>query len=478
MYSLSEAPNGDIWAGARDGSLGRWRDGAFEWLGKGAWEEIRAIEPAPGGLWIGTVHGLFRMRGDDFAGIVPVLRTPIVSAIAIARDGTLWVGTQDHGILHVRDDGTAIGDIPAGGPPGRDAISVIEIEPDGAMWVGTEGDRLWRLANGRWGSIGTREGLFDDLVWRILDDGRGWLWMSSNRGIWRVARDQLVAVANGTASHVDSIVYGEADGLRVTECDGSTSPAGWRAHDGRLWFPTTLGAAVIDPRYVKPHTAPDAIIESARVDGRDAALSSIALVSGASRLEVRYTAPSLRSAAGIHFRYRLQPFEDAWNDARDERLAQYTNVPPGHYELAVEAGTTSGWGHAATVEVVVLPRFYQTLWFRALGVLAAIAAILAIPLLRVRQLRARERDLAARVQEALRDVKTLAGLVPICAWCKQIRDDRGYWNKLEAYLTKHTDAKFTHGICPPCVKKLREEENEDRDDTDPHECDEQPNHEP
>jgi PAS domain S-box-containing protein len=68
-----------------------------------------------------------------------------------------------------------------------------------------------------------------------------------------------------------------------------------------------------------------------------------------------------------------------------------------------------------------------------------------------------QEKLIKQLQDALAEVKTLKGLVPICAWCKNIRDDRGYWELLEAYVTKHTDAVFTHSICPTCHEKYREE---------------------
>lgn len=72
------------------------------------------------------------------------------------------------------------------------------------------------------------------------------------------------------------------------------------------------------------------------------------------------------------------------------------------------------------------------------------------------QVAARTAELELRnheLQQALDDVQTLSGIVPICAYCKQIRDDRGYWNHLESYLSAHTDARFSHGICPTCAKK-------------------------
>jgi hypothetical protein len=63
-------------------------------------------------------------------------------------------------------------------------------------------------------------------------------------------------------------------------------------------------------------------------------------------------------------------------------------------------------------------------------------------------------DTVAELQNALVNVNQLRGLLPICAYCKKIRDDRGYWNQIEAYLQKHTEAEFSHGICPDCEEKL------------------------
>ena len=69
--------------------------------------------------------------------------------------------------------------------------------------------------------------------------------------------------------------------------------------------------------------------------------------------------------------------------------------------------------------------------------------------------REQERDrMIAELQRALSDVKRLSGLLPICASCKKIRDDRGYWNQLESYIGNHSEAQFSHGLCPECTKKL------------------------
>jgi CheY-like chemotaxis protein len=71
--------------------------------------------------------------------------------------------------------------------------------------------------------------------------------------------------------------------------------------------------------------------------------------------------------------------------------------------------------------------------------------------------KARERELRQsndELQKALRDVKVLRGLIPICASCKKIRNDGGFWQQLEEYIGEHSEAEFSHGICQPCVKKL------------------------
>ena len=69
----------------------------------------------------------------------------------------------------------------------------------------------------------------------------------------------------------------------------------------------------------------------------------------------------------------------------------------------------------------------------------------------------------AELEKALTEIKTLEGIIPICANCKKIRDDKGYWERVEVYIHKHSEAQFSHGICPECFKKLYPEFWEDED---------------
>jgi len=88
-----------------------------------------------------------------------------------------------------------------------------------------------------------------------------------------------------------------------------------------------------------------------------------------------------------------------------------------------------------------------------LNLAMTMAPVLALVISNSRNFNEKE-QLILKLQDALSKVKTLSGLLPICASCKKIRDDEGYWNRIEAYIGKHADVQFTHGMCPDCARKL------------------------
>ena len=134
---------------------------------------------------------------------------------------------------------------------------------------------------------------------------------------------------------------------------------------------------------------------------------------------------------------RLQTFPDG---------ASWTDSKKG-FSLAIQhAGQTLGVVTMDEILFVEHKRHY-------LNLALAMAPVLALVISNVRNFQAKER-LIFELQEAFSKVKTLSGLLPICANCKKIRDDSGYWNRIEAYIAEHADVQFTHGICPECVSKL------------------------
>src|SRR5262249_10810175 len=139
--------------------------------------------------------------------------------------------------------------------PGDEPLAVQE-DSHGALWVGMYARGLTRFENGRFTTLTTKQGLPDDTVLRILVDARGEFWMSCPRGIYRVAEGDLREVASGRATTLTVIRYGRSDGLPTADCGGGTQPAGWRARDGKLWFPTSKGLAVVDPEAVPVNRVP------------------------------------------------------------------------------------------------------------------------------------------------------------------------------------------------------------------------------
>jgi hypothetical protein len=92
--------------------------------------------------------------------------------------------------------------------------------------------------------------------------------------------------------------------------------------------------------------------------------------------------------------------------------------------------------------------------------LAAVLLILATHVVgremaRRRRVEVERERLIAELQQALAEVRTLTGMIPICGWCKSIRSDKGFWQSVEHYVCTHTDATFTHGICPECLVKFK-----------------------
>jgi hypothetical protein len=186
---------------------------------------------------------------------------------------------------------------------------------------------------------------------------------------------------------------------------------------------------------------------------------ALRLAPGTRKVEVRYTGLALAAADRLRFRHRLVGLDEAFVEAGPERVAHYTNLGPGRYTFEVQGANGPGaWSPPATVAFELEPHPWQTRWFALLVVGVAGALAVGGPLLRIRALRAREAALAARVEEEVRKVRVLKGLLPTCAWCSKIRDETGRWHQFEAYVSAHTGVEFTHGMCPDCYARGERED--------------------
>jgi signal transduction histidine kinase/DNA-binding response OmpR family regulator/ligand-binding sensor domain-containing protein len=379
---------------------------------------INALHEANDGtIWLGTPDGLYLYHDSTWSHPRPEDNAPKnVRAFLTTSDGALWMATNGFGIVRMMDGKYTSVTTREGLP--SDVVRSLYQDSDGWLWVGTEGKGLARLdpkdwngpgKHGRIVNIRAQDGLFDDGIHVILEDSSRRLWMSTNRGIFHVSRADLNAFADGKISHVRSTGYTERDGLINREGNGGNQPAGTRSSDGKLWFATQDGAAVVDPSKVGGGAvAPRVVVERVIAGGKAVDIgSAIEIPPDRRDLQIEYTALSYLAPGSIRFRYRLIPYDRDWIDADTRRTATYTRVPPGHDTFEVVASNGEDvWTRApATVAFGVTPRFYETGTFRLLVLLALILLVWAAVRWRLTRLRNLAVDLQSRVDERTRELR-------------------------------------------------------------------------
>jgi signal transduction histidine kinase/ligand-binding sensor domain-containing protein len=424
IYPVYQDHRGAIWLGAWLRTLTRLENGKVTnystEVGLGEGPITALFEDRDGRLWVGAYGNGLRVRERDRFIVPPGLENlGIVKAIHQDRRGAMWFGTQDK-LVRVVDgelttytarDGMAGSDVQVivegsggeiwiGGARGltrfkdgvfrgytekdglpSDHVRSLYEDADGVLWIGTYDGGMARFKDDRFTRYTTREGLFDNGAFQILEDSRGNLWMSCNRGIYRVSKQEMTDVAEGRLRTVTSVSYGTSDGMRSVEANGGSWPAGIKARDGTLWFPTQDGVVMIDAENVpRAAEAPPVRIEACRVDLTPVSVHApVRLEPGSQNLEIEYTALTFINSAKVRFKYKLQGLDEDWVDAGPRRTAYYSSLPPGSYTFMVVAANSDGvWSTTgSTLPLVVLPPFYRTWWFMALA-MAALAALVVV----------------------------------------------------------------------------------------------------
>ena len=335
---------------------------------------VHDIEPArDGSYWVGTRNGLFRVQGDDVVAQYTAtdgLPGDDVVAIHEDRHGALWLGTQG-GLARLQDGKFAAYTV-ADGLAGA-SVRTIHEDAEGTLWIGTYDAGLSRFKDGKFFTYRTEQGLFNNGVFQILEDRRGYFWINCNKGIYRVSRRDLNELAEGRISRVHSVPFGKDDGMLDTEGNGGRQPAGFKAADGKLWFPTMGGVVVIDPDAAPVNSLPPpAMIESVAIErGMVDYSQGVTVAPGRRDLEIAYTGVSLIRSERVTFKYRLDGLDTKWVDAGTRRAAYFPYLAPGTYTFHVVAANSDGvWNtEGASLRIVVQAPFYRTAWFITLMVI-------------------------------------------------------------------------------------------------------------
>ncbi|MGO9337987.1 MAG: two-component regulator propeller domain-containing protein [Terracidiphilus sp.] len=365
VLAIAQTRDGDLWFGVY-GGLYRLRSGVLRRFNVDAPAVKIIFQDREGTLWIGALTedrpgGLYRFREGELERVPGISD---VRAIAEDRDGGLWLGGLE-GIWYMSGSKSVKYDQ----KQGLSSNSVYDIHQDstGTFWIATYGGGLNRLKDGRLKAITVKDGLPDNLLLGMLEDGVGNLWFISNQSVFRLRLKELNDFADGNISFLSPVSYGAAEGMRSTESNGG-SPGGWKTNDGRMWFPTLRGVVAIDPA-VGNRLPPPVVLEEAWANtltlARDGRTS---VPPGNNTFDFRFTALSFSAPEKLHFKYRLEPFDKDWVNAVTRRTAHYTNMDPGEYSFHVAAVNNYGiWSEQeASVRFLLQPYFYQTDWFRAL----------------------------------------------------------------------------------------------------------------
>lgn len=364
---------------------------------------VRAIAPAADGdgWWIGTQSGLFRLgrnhrlRADmaqpglrvDFllaegadlwigsrgalvhlrdgvrvdAGRLRVFDGHWVTSLARGPDGRLWVGTDDAGLWQLRGEGPPEPAADRGGPP-VNAIWALHAAAD-HLWAGTFAHGLYRIdpASGGKRAFTEHDGLANNVIYQILPDASGRLWLSTNNGL---------SVFDPDTGLFQNL--GQRDGLLSQEFNSS---AGWRTPDGRrLWFGGTRGVDVIDPARLPRHSAPARPVltrlqvyqRSTPLADEDASVLDSTRIVYTRGLEMDYrdnvfalgmAAIDSTAPAAARLRYRLRGLHEDWiyPQAPTAELS-VSRLPPGHYTLEVQAAGRDGrYGATRTLDLQMQP---------------------------------------------------------------------------------------------------------------------------
>lgn len=374
--TLFEDRHGSLWAGTEDGSLIEHRNGVFKlYAARDEWPDFsiaRLDEDESGRLLITSDRTIFRLEDGRFN---PLLK---LDATSDWQFSNLW-WCKDETALQFIVRGRLNRYAKADGLPSLNIRAVIE-DQYANLWIDTEDAGLIKLAGKEFIACNTT---IASTRARFLahEDARGNLWMSCNKGIYRASRQELNEFAAGRMRAITCVAYDTKDGMLIAECNGGRQPAGWKMSDGKLWFPTMGGVAVIDPAALRINLAPPPVmIDEFRLDNQPLAWGDVVSIPpGGDHFEIGYKGVSFIKPESMRFKYRLDGFDQDWIDAGTRRTAYYGHVPYGEYTFTVLAANSDGiWNQTgASLRITVRPHWHQIRWVQALMVVAAMLGAMA-----------------------------------------------------------------------------------------------------
>jgi len=370
------------------------------------------LEDQQGMLWIGTQGGGLdafdhvAKRFDHYYG----LSSKLVSTLYEDQDGIIWVGTSNGGLnkldrknktfSHYTHDPYNPETISS------DNIMVIFQDREGTFWIGTGGGGLNKFnpTTSTFTHYREKDGLPNDVVYGILEDAGGMLWLSTNNGLSKF--DPQTEVFRN---------YDIRDGLQSNEFN---SNAYFKNKRGEMFFGGVNGFNAFYPDQIQDNPfSPPVVLTSFTQGGGDVALNNA--VESATEatfywpnnfFEFEFAALSYSYPEKNQYAYMLDGFRgEDWNYIGTKRFGRYTNLPGGSYTLRMKGSNNDGvWNELGTsIKIIVVPPIWATWWFQAIAAIILIAAIVTGYRLRVRSIKSRTEELEGQVVNRTKELAAL-----------------------------------------------------------------------
>ena len=395
IWAIREARNGDLIIGASRGMVRLHDERITTYVPPHPLARFNiydTLEDSAGNLWLATPGGLAEVSGGRFRIVAPGGPTLANATVALAatNDGAIWAGTYGKGLWRVQ--GEEVRNFTEADGLSSGQIHSLHADSDGTLWIGTFEGGLNAFRNGRFFHYTAKDGLLSDNIADVVEDGES-LWLATTRGICRIAKQQLHQFDEGKRRALEPVNFGVEDGLRSAQCAPSypVGGGGLRTTDGRMWFTTSRGLAAYSPG-ARRQTALAPVIQLVEVDVDDqpADLSRpLSLRSGNDRIQIRYAAIHLSAPERVQYSYMLSGIDTHWVKAGIRRTINYNTLPHGHYVFTVRAEIPEGLSAERSFAFDVLPRFYESAWFRVLAAFTLAAMAWGVFRLRLRQVRGR-----------------------------------------------------------------------------------------
>jgi signal transduction histidine kinase/ligand-binding sensor domain-containing protein len=343
-----------------------------------------------GGIWVSFGHGLYRLADGSwtpYGGRDDLPKTGILIIEFTDSLGRVWFGYSKNQLAVLDGDRVRV----FGPSDGLQLGNITAIQGRGSeIWIGGEFG-LEQFDQGRFRNIAAVNDEWLRGISGIVETPNGDLWLNAISGIFHVRKAEISEALRDSNYRVKGEHFGRREGLPGIAPQVHPLPTAIEGTDGRLWFTLRNGVVWLDPAAYsgKKAASPPITIQSVAADDKSyAPASRLSLPAHTSSVQVSYSAVSLSDPEAIRFRYKLRETDKDWHEAVAATPVTYRNLPPGSYHFSVEASDTNGdWsGTPHNMAFTILPAFYQTVWFRFLGVIFFWVVLTGIYQLRRRQL--------------------------------------------------------------------------------------------